>query len=189
MCDTVTVTAPTEQPPRTDDHPRRRRREQERRRRRGDVDPSAAGAGQDGSPKKDQEPTPEQKRAVKQGLILTGLLLAALVCSMMPLPFPAIAGVLGIAAGVWAVLYLIAGIRSGRGAQAIVSGIAGILISGYLVVAALGTVLIWPIRAEFEQCTSSAITEQASASCQKAYDDGIAGWFEKVTGQKPPTQG
>ncbi|WP_291798721.1 MULTISPECIES: hypothetical protein [Brevibacterium] len=144
--------------------------------------PGTEDPGTGGTP----EPTGPQKRAVKLGLVLTLLLAGAVLTSLLPLPFVIVSGVLAVAAIVCAVMSIVAGVRAGNAAQAIVTGVIGILVAGYVLVSAASTAAIWPLRQEFEDCVSHALTEQAQATCQNDYSSGVADWFEKLTGQPLP---
>ncbi|WP_051297911.1 hypothetical protein [Brevibacterium album] len=148
----------------------------------------AGGSNSPGEPggQEPEGPTAPQKRAVKLGLILTLLLAGAVLTSLLPLPFVIVSGALALAAIVCAVMSIVAGVRAGQAPQALVTGIIGLLIAGYVLISAVATAAIWPIRQEFEECIAHAITEQAQATCQSEYGTGVADWFESVTGQPLP---
>lgn len=145
--------------------------------------PSTGGTGGKGP---DSGPTGPQKAVVKYSLTLTGLLAAAILCSMLSLPLVMLSGVLAVAAMVCAVLALVTGVRARLVPQAIITGVVGLIVGGYVLISAISSVLIWDIRAEYEQCLSDAITEQSRAVCQNDYNTKIGDWFENLTGQPLP---
>lgn len=153
-----------------------------------DSDARGTGPGApDGGPDKDPEkPSGPQRTVMKYGLALTVLLAGAILCSMLSLPLVIVSGVLALAAMVCAVVCLIAGIRARQVAQAIITGVIGFIVAGYVLVSAISTVLIWDIRADFETCMADAITEQATAVCQNDYNTQVGDWFERLTGQPLP---
>lgn len=154
-----------------------------------DSGPDETGRGTGTGPnsgKEPDKPTGPQRAVVKYGLALTVLLAGSILCSMLSLPLVMVSGVLALAAMVCAVLCLIAGIRAKQVPQAIVTGIIGFLVGGYVLVSAVSTAFIWDIRAEYEECIGDAITEQATAVCQNDYNTQVGDWFERLTGQPMP---
>ena len=142
------------------------------------------GKGPDG--KDPQKPTGPQRAVVRYSLALTGLLAGAILFSMLSLPLVMLSGVLAVAAMICAVICLVVGIRAGQVPQAIVTGVIGLIVGGYVFVSAVSTAFIWDIRAEYEECISDAITEQSRAECQGDYNSQIGDWFENLTGQPLP---
>lgn len=146
---------------------------------------SGKGSGK-GPDKEPDKPTGPQRAVVKYGLALTVLLAGSILCSMLSLPLVMVSGVLALAAMVCAVICLIAGIRAKQVPQAVVTGIIGFIVGGYVLVSAISTAFIWDIRAEYETCIGDAITEQATAVCQNDYNTEVGDWFERLTGQPMP---
>ena len=70
---------------------------------------------------------------VRYSLALTGLLAAAIICSMLSLPFVMLSGVLAVAAMICAIICLVAGVRAKQVPQAIVTGVLGLLVAGYVI--------------------------------------------------------
>lgn len=142
------------------------------------------GTGSDGSGP--EKPSGPQRAMVRYSLALTGLLAAAIICSMLSLPFVMLSGVLAVAAMICAIICLVAGVRAKQVPQAIVTGVIGFLVAGYVFVSAVSTAFIWDIRAGYEECSADAITEQSRAVCQQEYNEKIGDWFENLTGQPLP---
>jgi hypothetical protein len=142
------------------------------------------GTGPDGTGP--EKPTGPQRAVVRYSLALTGLLAGAILFSMLSLPLVMLSGVLAVAAMICAVICLIVGIRAGQVPQAIVTGVIGLIVGGYVFVSAVSSAFIWDIRADYEECISDAITEQTRALCQEDYNSQIGDWFENLTGQPLP---
>jgi len=114
------------------------------------------------------------------------LLAGALLVSLLPLPFKIFSALFAIAAIVYGIRYMIAGAQARGGRNWLTLGILGLLACGYLLLGALGTAVMWPVQAEYEECSRSAVTQKASADCAADYESNIKSWFERVTGQPYP---
>lgn len=132
----------------------------------------------------EDSPSPKIVKRNRLGATFATLLALGLIVSLFPLPFSLFAGLFAIAAIVYAIRYMIAG--AGTNGRWLAFGIAGVLVSGYVVLGSLSTAITWPIQSKFQDCTASALTQRASVDCQADYESDVKSWFEKTTGQKYP---
>lgn len=131
-------------------------------------------------------PTPDEERQAapaRHGLILVLLVLASVLTFTYPLPFKLAAAGFAIAAIVWAVRYIVAVVRA-KQRRNISLGILGGLLSVYLVLSTLSSVVLWPVQSTYEQCVRDAITQQAELTCASGYEEGLSSWFTQITGQQ-----
>lgn len=100
-------------------------------------------------------------------------LLAGVVISLLPAPWRLATVVFLVGAGV-------AGVRAMHAAgTARVRGgllpllIAGLVMTGILLVGSLGSLATLPVDLERQTCLGSALTRSAEAACERAYEDGL----------------
>lgn len=136
-------------------------------------------------------PTPEEEKQAapaRHGLVLIMLILASVLTFTYPLPFKLAAIAFAIAAIVWSIRYIVAVVRTQQ-KRNMSLGILGGLLSLYLIVSAMSSVVLWPVQTTYEECVRDAITEQAQLSCTSEYQSGLGNWFKQITGQDLPMPG
>ncbi|GIG35287.1 hypothetical protein [Cellulomonas pakistanensis] len=108
-------------------------------------------------------------------------LLAGVVVTLLPLPwrFASIAFLVGaLVAGVRALVHVLrTGLRGGMGAMLV----AGLLVTGLVLVGALGSLVTWRIDADRQACLQGALTRTAEAACERDYDDAVADLTGRLT--------
>ena len=65
-------------------------------------------------------------------------------------------------------------------------GVISIIVSGYVGLGTIGTLLTYQEQANYQECVSTALTEQASASCTSEYNTALNDKFKKLTGVDMP---
>lgn len=134
-------------------------------------------------PKKDSE---QPSRAAQLGTTLSMLVIGGLLVSMLGVPIKVAAGILAVAAVVVAIRFFAASSRENRPASWFIMGVISIIVSGYVGLGTIGTILTYQEQADYQECVSSALTEQASASCTSEYNTALNDKFKKLTGIDMP---
>jgi hypothetical protein len=101
------------------------------------------------------------------------LALAALLAVRLPLPWMAVAVVLVVAADVEGIRAARAVGREQRSSALVVWCIGGVVLLSLLGLGAVGTLVLYPITYDRQQCLAGANTEVAKAACQSDFDRRI----------------
>jgi hypothetical protein len=102
------------------------------------------------------------------------LALAALLCVRLPLPWMAVALVLVVAGGVEGVLTARAVVREQRRRGLLLWCVCGITLLSLVGLGVAGTLALYPITYDRQQCLSGANTAVAKAACQSEFDRRIS---------------
>lgn len=134
-------------------------------------------------PKKDAD---KPSRAAKLGTTLSTLVIGGLLVSLLGVPIKLVSGLLAIAAVVTAVRFFSAAGRERRPASWFIMGVISIIVSGYIFIGTIGTMLTYQEQSDYQECVRAALTEQASASCTSEYNSSLNDKFKKLTGVDMP---
>lgn len=129
---------------------------------------------------------PRKKRLTKDLTIFAVLFAISVITALYPLPYKLLGGVFALAAVVWGVRYLAGCISAKAPPMWTISAVVGILASAYGVFGALSSAVIYPVQKEYQDCLSTAITQQALTSCQTTYKEDLGNLYTNLTGQPLP---
>lgn len=128
-----------------------------------------------------------EKKRRRLGYTFLALCALSFMFSFYRLPFSLLAGVFSVGAVVWGIRLFIACLKTKGPAPMLVFSVIGVVASVMSIFAAAGTLVMYPVQKSFEECTTSAITQEASVSCQTEYKKGVEELFKQVTGQPLPS--
>jgi hypothetical protein len=121
-----------------------------------------------------QRPAPSPASASRRhGGRFALLALAALLSVRIPLPWMALALVLVVAGEVEGVLTARAMVREGRRRGLLVWCICGMALLSLIGIGVAGTLALYPITYDRQECLSGANTAVAKAACQAEFDRRI----------------
>lgn len=126
------------------------------------------------------------KKRKKVGYVFFALCALSFLFSFYRLPFSLLSGFFALGACVWGVRYFIACIKTKGQVAFIALSVIGVFASVMSVFATAGTLIMYPVQKSYEECVTSAITQEAAISCQTEYKKGVSDLFEKLTGQPLP---
>jgi len=101
------------------------------------------------------------------------LMLATLLASSLPLPWKAATAVIALATAVVSIVGLVKVVRAGMPGTYRITFVLGLITSGFFLLTSLAQIVFWPVTAEFEACTRTAVTQSAQESCAKDYSDQL----------------
>jgi hypothetical protein len=118
--------------------------------------------------------TPPAAGSRRHGGRFALLALAALLCVRLPLPWMAVALVLVVAGEVEGVLTARAVVRERRRRGLLLWCLCGISLLSLVGLGVAGTLALYPITYDRQQCLSGANTAVAKAACQSEFDRRIS---------------
>ena len=139
------------------------------------------GGGEDAPPQPDK--SPEAQRRNRLGSIFVGLIVVSFIVTMYPLPYKMFAGVLAVVALVYGFRFISAAAKAKQQGSWVITGVLGILLCLYTLGSTASTALIYPVQAAYEECTVSALTQQASAACISDFQKGLQETLNRLSGQ------
>ena len=130
---------------------------------------------------------PDVKKHRRLGYTFLALCALSFMFSFYRLPFSLLAGLFSVGALIWGIRLFIACVQTKGPVPMLVFSVIGVFASVMSIFAAAGTLIMYPVQKTFEECTTSAITQEASVSCQTEYKKGVEDLFKQVTGQHLPS--
>lgn len=129
----------------------------------------------------------DEKKRRRLGYTFLALCALSFMFSFYRLPFSLLAGVFSIGALIWGIRLFIACVKTKGPAPLLVFSVIGVVASVMSILAAVGTLVLYPIQKSLEECTTSAITQEASVACQTEYKQGVEELYKQITGQPLPS--
>lgn len=128
------------------------------------------------------KPTDEELKSAKTIIrLFVYSIILALLASYLELPWKVAAPVLGIAALVLGIVGLVKAVRCGFPRLLRVGLAMGLGAALVLTVSTGALVALWPVTAEYETCTSQALTVRAENQCEQTYQDKLQELSEPLT--------
>ncbi|MGF9660321.1 hypothetical protein AAIH25_00465 [Arthrobacter crystallopoietes] len=119
-------------------------------------------------------PTDEQLKTSSLYLrIVLLLMLATLLASSLPLPWKAAAAAIALVTAVVSIVGLVKVVRAGLPGTFRITFVLGLIAAGFFLLTSLAQIVFWPVTADFEACTSAAVTQSAQEACTKDYSDRL----------------
>lgn len=125
------------------------------------------------TPTGQRPPAPTASPSRRHGGRFALLALTALLTSRLPLPWMGVALVLVVAADIEGVIAARAVAREGRRLGQLVWCVCGIALVSVLGLGVAGTLALYPITHDRQECLSGANTEVAKAACTADFDRRI----------------
>lgn len=129
-------------------------------------------------PPRGPELTEQRHRRYSRALAGAALsLVIAWSSSLLPLPWTLISGVAAIAAVVFLIMLLVAAWPTERRRSAVFTAVVGIPACIVFAFSSLVTVVMYgPIKG-YQDCVSTALTEQAATTCKEDLPSSITSWL------------
>ncbi|WP_344225678.1 hypothetical protein [Citricoccus alkalitolerans] len=129
------------------------------------------------------DPELKKYRSLRDALLwVAGMLLLTYLSSVLTLPWKAVSLAFALAGLVWGVVALVrtAHVKSPWVLRfATAAAMAGCAMFGFV---ASAQIIFWDATEQFEECTSSALTDRALENCSSTYTDQLGGTALPGTG-------
>lgn len=130
--------------------------------------------GADGGAPAPPKPSPETVRAVTRSVLrATGVTMAALLSTALPLPWQAAGTVLALAGVVLGVRALRAVRRAGLRRPLMPVVVASLAIAGLYLVSSLSVLATWPLQTQRQECLERALTVASRDACEAQFREAI----------------
>lgn len=128
------------------------------------------------------KPTDEELKSARTVIrLFVYSVILALLASYLELPWKVAAPVFGIAALAFGIVGLVKAVRCGFPRLLRVGMAMGLGAALVLTVSTAALVALWPVTAEYETCTSQALTVSAGNECEQIYQDKLQELSEPLT--------
>ncbi|GAA4523023.1 hypothetical protein GCM10023160_12430 [Brachybacterium paraconglomeratum] len=134
----------------------------------------------------DSSPDPTQDQASRRRPRLVGVLtlvmLASFLLTLSPLPLRLLSGITSLVALVLLILLIVQAVKERRYPLAVIGALLGVPATLMIIASATIGALFYGPMAEFQECQSTAITEQARVQCSDAMQGSMAEWISGLFG-------
>lgn len=140
-----------------------------------------AGGGNGNKPVNDEKTKELTAKRNRESYVLIVLFIGAMLISMYRLPWSLFAGLFAVAGIIWTVRYITAAVRAKQGPGWVAFTVIAFLGFGYCLLGALGSTMTYSLQSTYQECTASALTDQASQSCTNDYNTGVQNMLKSIT--------
>lgn len=141
--------------------------------------PSRPGTPPSGSATRDETGT--RLKAGRRTLAFALLVVGALLCQRLRLPWQAVGLAFSLTALVMGALAIASLVRLRQhGSVVLVS--FGLAMVGFLALGQVSVLVLYPVQVRYQECLDQALTLQARSDCQEQLQDDMQNWTRRLIG-------